>query len=173
MTTTQPTGDRIGAIFAEFMTAIRDFRCATSQSLVRSGVSLTHLHLMWILEHHGDLAMSRLADILDVSLSNATGIVDRMEERGLVERVRVPDDRRVVLVRLSIHGREVLRQLDLIKEDLMANIVARLSDPQRERLAKAMADVRDATLAILAEQGYAPGKAHAHEARRTEHKITA
>ena len=62
-------------------------------------MSMTHMHVMWLLQHHGDLSMSRLAELLDVSLSNATGIVDRMEERGLVERVRVPDDRRVVLVR--------------------------------------------------------------------------
>ena len=48
--------------------------------------------------------MSRLAELLDVSFSNATGIVDRMAERGLVERVRVPDDRRVVLVRIGRQG---------------------------------------------------------------------
>ena len=44
------------------------------------------------------MPMSRLAEMLDVSLSNATGLIDRMEERGFVERIRVPDDRRVVLV---------------------------------------------------------------------------
>ena len=45
--------------------------------------------------------MSRLAEMLDVSLSNATGLIDRMEERGFVERIRVPEDRRVVLVRIT------------------------------------------------------------------------
>ena len=62
---------------------------------------MTHLHVMWRLEEPGELTMSRLAEFLDVSLSNATGLVDRIEERGLVERSRVPDDRRVVLVRLT------------------------------------------------------------------------
>ena len=40
--------------------------------------------------------MSRLADVAGVSLSNATGLVDRMEERGYIERTRVPEDRRIV-----------------------------------------------------------------------------
>jgi DNA-binding MarR family transcriptional regulator len=154
--------ERIGQIFSEFMSAIREFRCASGQQLVRTGVSMTHLHLMWVLERHGDLPMSRLAEILDVSLSSATGIVDRMEERGIVDRIRVPDDRRIVLVRITDHGREVLRRTDLIKEDLMAEIVRRLDDRQRERLARAMADVRDATLAILAERGLSPGQPHDH-----------
>jgi DNA-binding MarR family transcriptional regulator len=164
------TSERIGEIFAEFMGAIRELRCATGQQLVRAGVSMTHLHLMWVLERHGDLPMSRLAEILDVSLSSATGIVDRMEERGLVDRVRVPDDRRVVLVRISDRGREVLRQTDLIKEDLMAEIASRLDDRQRERLARTMADVRDATLAILAERGLSPGQPHDHHRADHDHQ---
>src|SRR5215207_9253424 len=80
---------------------IAGFRCAGTGRLVKAGVSMTHMHVMWLLQHHGDLPMSRMAELLDVSFSNATGIVDRMEERGLVERVRVPDDRRVVLVRIA------------------------------------------------------------------------
>jgi DNA-binding MarR family transcriptional regulator len=160
--TDAPTAERIAQIFAEFMGAIREFRCAAGVQLVRAGVSMTHLHLMWILEQHGDLAMGRLAEILDVSVSSATGIVDRMEERGLVDRVRVPDDRRVVLVRISDRGREVLRQTDVLKEDLMAEIVRRLDGPRQERLAGAMGDVRDMALAILAEGGLTPGQRHDH-----------
>jgi DNA-binding MarR family transcriptional regulator len=156
------TREQIGKIFAEFMGAMREFRCAAGIRLVRAGVSMTHLHLMWILEQHGDLPMSRLAEILDVSVSSATGIVDRMEERGLVDRVRVPDDRRVVLVRISDRGREVLRQMDVLKEDLMAEIVRRLDGPRQERLAGAMADVRDQALAILAEGGLTLGQRHDH-----------
>ena len=67
--------------------------------MVKLGVSMTQVHVLSLLQHHGDVPMSRLADLLDVSVSNATGLIDRMEERGLVERVRVPDDRRVVIVR--------------------------------------------------------------------------
>ena len=87
---------------------IAGFRCAGTGRLVKAGVSMTHMHVMWLLQHHGDLTMSRLADLMDVSLSNATGIVDRMEERGLVERGRVPDDRRVVLVRIAAGGLQTL-----------------------------------------------------------------
>src|SRR3954453_19900734 len=76
---------------------IAGFRCAGTGRLVKAGVSMTHMHVMWLLQHHGELSMSRLAELLDVSFSNATGIVDRMEERGLGERLRVPDDRRIVL----------------------------------------------------------------------------
>jgi DNA-binding MarR family transcriptional regulator len=57
---------------------IGSLRCAGTGRMVKAGISMTHLHILWVLEHHGELPMSRLADLLDVSLSNATGLVDRM-----------------------------------------------------------------------------------------------
>src|SRR5437870_3109067 len=83
-------------IIAGVRTALREMKCIGSERIVRRGLSMSTWHVLVMLERHGDMSMSRLADLLDVSLSNATGLVDRMEERGLIERVRVPDDRRVV-----------------------------------------------------------------------------
>src|SRR4026209_2489232 len=96
------------ALTARITSGIHDiiagFRCAGTGRLVKAGVSMTHMHVMWLLQHHDELPMRRMAELLDVSFSNATGIVDRMEERGLVERVRVAGDRRVVLVRIAAGG---------------------------------------------------------------------
>ena len=54
--------------------------------LVQAGVSMTPDPRHVAAPAPGELTMSRLAELLDVSLSNATGLIDRMEERGLVER---------------------------------------------------------------------------------------
>src|SRR3954452_11998897 len=76
------------AIVDELHQMIGSLRCAGTGRMVKAGISMTHLHILWVLEHHGALPMGRLADLLDVSLSNASGLIDRMEERGLVERFR-------------------------------------------------------------------------------------
>src|SRR3954465_13309507 len=103
----EPTATRdplIDSIVGELHRMIGSLRCAGTGRMVKAGISMTHLHILWVLEHHGDMAMSRLAELLACSVSNATGRIERMGERGLVERVRVPDDRRVVLVRASAEG---------------------------------------------------------------------
>ena len=69
------------------------------RSWLKGSLSLIHLHVLTVLEADGPLPMSQLADTLDVSVASATGIVSRMEERGLVERQHDETDRRVVLVR--------------------------------------------------------------------------
>src|SRR5215203_4740535 len=100
------------SILEELHGMIGSLRCAGTGRMVKAGISMTHLHILWVLDHHGELPMSRLAELLDVSLSNATGLIDRMEERGLIERIRVPDDRRVVIVRTSPEGERLRDEIE-------------------------------------------------------------
>ena len=90
-------------------------RCAGSQRLVRLGISMTHFHVLTLLRHHDAMPMGHVAEILDTSMSSATGIIDRMEERGLVERVRVSDDRRVVMVRPTKTGLDLVDEVEFVK----------------------------------------------------------
>ncbi|MFJ7343969.1 MarR family winged helix-turn-helix transcriptional regulator [Streptomyces sp. NPDC101110] len=57
------------------------------------------------------LPMRRLAQQLKCEPSNVTGIVDRLEARGLVERQPAPADRRVKVAAATAEGREVARSL--------------------------------------------------------------
>ena len=131
-------------ILVELQEMISGLRCSGTGKMVKLGISMTHLHILWLLDHHGDLPMSRLADLLDVSLSNATGLVDRMEERGIVERVRVPDDRRVVLVRVAAEGVRVRDEVEAMRQDRLKAVLGRLDPTQLERVLAATIDLRRA-----------------------------
>jgi DNA-binding MarR family transcriptional regulator len=139
---------------------IGSLRCAGTGRMVKAGISMTHLHILWVLEHHGDLPMSRLAEMLDVSLSNATGLIDRMEERGLVERSRVPDDRRVVIVRASPEGARQRDEIEALKQDGMRAILERLTPDQLTRIHGAIGDLRTAVIDEI-------GTDHLHSHPRT------
>jgi DNA-binding MarR family transcriptional regulator len=144
-TTTKPAStDLVDTVVAELHAMLGSLRCAGTGRMVKAGISMTHLHILWVLEHHGEMPMSRLAELLDVSDSNATGLIDRMEERGLVERVRVPDDRRVVLVRASAEGARQRDEIEALKQDGMRSILARLRPDQLKRMVGAIADLRGA-----------------------------
>ncbi len=58
------------------------------------------------------LTMSAFANCVFVDASNATGMVDRLEARGLVERLPSTADRRVKLVHLTAAGKRLHRRLD-------------------------------------------------------------
>jgi DNA-binding MarR family transcriptional regulator len=156
---TTPTDPMVDAIVGELHRMIGSLRCAGTGRMVKAGISMTHLHILWVLEHHGDLTMSRLADMLDVSVSNATGLIDRMEERGLVERVRVPDDRRVVLVRASAEGARMRDEIETLKQDRMRAILGRLRPDQLTRVLDAFGDLQGA---VVGEIGTEHLDAHVH-----------
>lgn len=131
-------------IVVELQEMTSGLRCSGTGKMVKLGISMTHLHILWLLDHHGDVPMSRLANLLDVSLSNATGLIDRMEERGIVERVRVPDDRRVVLVRVTPEGVRVRDEVEAMRQDRLRAVLGRLDATQLERVLAATIDLRRA-----------------------------
>ncbi|MCK7611775.1 MarR family winged helix-turn-helix transcriptional regulator [Roseibium sediminicola] len=63
------------------------------------------------------LKMSDLSTFLKVSNGNVTGIVDKLTEEGLAERVAVPGDRRAQLARLTGKGRTAFEELALHHEN--------------------------------------------------------
>jgi MarR family transcriptional regulator, organic hydroperoxide resistance regulator len=68
-------------------------------------------HALRLLEPERPLGMSRLADALYCHASNVTGIVDRLEARGLVERRLDPEDRRVKALALTAQGVRVRQRV--------------------------------------------------------------
>jgi len=161
----------VDAILGDLGHAIGAVRCAGSQRLLRLGISMTHLHVLTLLRHHGPLPMSRVADLLDGSLSSVTGIVDRMEERGLVRRVRVPDDRRIVLVQPTTEGLDLVDEVEIVRSDLARAVLERLDGPALQRLGLAIADIRAAMSEELrsAPERYEALAGHAHdEPHRTD-----
>ena len=118
---------------------------------LKGSLSLIHLHVLTVLEAEGPMPMSRLADTLDVSLASATGIVTRMEERGLVERRHDQDDRRVVIVAPTDAGAAVFKDMMAARREHLTGVLARLSDAELESFLVGLRAVRAARAAIHAD----------------------
>jgi DNA-binding MarR family transcriptional regulator len=88
--------------------------------------------------NNGPMSSAQLSRALYVTPSNITGIIDRLEKKQLVERIRKKGDRRVALITLTDSGRELSRALP---DPIMKKFIAELADLEPEDvqlLAKAM-----------------------------------
>ncbi len=112
--------------------------------------SLIHLNVLTLLEAHGSLSMSHLAEALDISVASATGVVDRMEKRGLVERRRDADDRRVVLVYPAADGRRVVGEIDSRRRTGLTKLLEHLTDEDLRALLQGHRALRAARAEIAA-----------------------
>lgn len=119
----------------------------------RGTVSLIHLNVLTLLEAEGPMAMGRVAEALDVSVASATGIVTRMETRGLVERAHDERDRRVVLVRQTLAGADVFRGIEAYRRAGLTRLLTHLTDDELAGFLAGHRALRSARAAYVHEQG--------------------
>lgn len=129
--------------------------------------SLIHLNVLTVLDADGPDSMSHLADALDVSVASMTGIVDRMEKRGLVERRHEDKDRRVVLVYPTGAGRDVFREIDERRRVGLGRLLERLSAEELEGLLKGHRALRHARTDSAAAHAAESAGTSDHDVRST------
>jgi MarR family transcriptional regulator, organic hydroperoxide resistance regulator len=111
--------------------------------LAELDLTTVQAHALRRLDPERPLAMSALAEALYCHASNVTGIVDRLESRGLVERTPGAEDRRVKTLVLTPEGAEVrVRVIELLSEPPAALAALPAADQRtlRDILRRALAD---------------------------------
>ncbi|HEY7258186.1 MAG TPA: MarR family transcriptional regulator [Gaiellales bacterium] len=98
-------------------------------------LSPPQVHALRVLSPDEPLPMGRLACALGCDASNVTGIVDRLEKRGLIERRASERDRRVKVLVVTAEGAQVRRRL-LLRLGEPPQGIAALSPADRRRLAR-------------------------------------
>jgi len=115
-------------------------RCQMGPLAAELELSPAQCHVLRILEPENPVPMRRLADALTCDASNVTGLVDRLESRGLVRRRASDVDRRVKVLELTPKGArlralflermttppEGLERLSVREQQLLVRILGRL-----------------------------------------------
>lgn len=122
------------------------------------GVSPTQLNVIKLIDQLGELSLSELAMKLATQNATVTGIIDRMDEAGLVTRARSPEDRRVWHVRLTERGRQIARSADVGPWDTLRRAVDALGGRKQQQLVALLREVAAYVAAEIEER--------AHDAKR-------
>jgi DNA-binding MarR family transcriptional regulator len=92
------------------------------------GVTVVQHRVLVLLEAHGTLSVSALADALGVDQSNASRHCTRLAHLGLVSRARSDHDRRAVDVTLTAAGRHQIRAVHRARRHAIARVLDRMPD---------------------------------------------
>jgi DNA-binding MarR family transcriptional regulator len=123
-----------------------DQRSRVGSALSGLGLTFAQAHALRLLDPERPLPMSALAERLFCDASNVTGIADRLESRGLVERRSAEGDRRVKALTLTVDGVQLRgRVLEIMSEPPRAIASLSVADQRalRDILARAVEHLRD------------------------------
>jgi DNA-binding MarR family transcriptional regulator len=94
---------------------------------IDSGLTITQLRSLFLIVNKGSTNFRKLAEALGVTPSNVTGIVDRLEEQGLVSRTQNPEDRREMTLQATNKGNALVSNLKDAEIKQMTQILSLLS----------------------------------------------
>ena len=98
------------------------------------GLKVPEYSILMLVAHNADVNQKRLGTALDISPPNLAVILDRMAERGWVERVRGTSDRRAQHIHLTAAGRVLAERSQRIAETMEEPVLAVLSSAERALL---------------------------------------
>jgi DNA-binding MarR family transcriptional regulator len=104
------------------------------EALEPTGLSPQHHAVLSVLDERACGAQGAIADALGYDRSQLVGLLDELEEQGLIARKRDPDDRRRHVVKLTPAGSEALSELRAIAKTLEKEFLAPLSADERRTL---------------------------------------
>lgn len=103
--------------------------------------------LVFIAAHNGEATPSMLSQILSLEVQSVSGLVNRLEKKGLVIRSKDPERKNVIRLSLTEKGQELaqkVRQLDFVKAT-----ISQLTDEQQKQLRTCLSILLDYALIEL------------------------
>lgn len=101
-----------------------------------TGLSFVQLLVLRTLSTRGPMRMGAASDDLALADGVMTGVVDRLQERGLVERLRDPADRRAILIGLTPEGEAFARSTIAPYEKALETIFEGMEEEAVEQIAE-------------------------------------
>jgi DNA-binding MarR family transcriptional regulator len=104
------------------------------QMLGEFGLRPRHHIAMTVLRDLGETGQADLAATLRIDRTNLVGLLNDLEERGLIERRRSPEDRRRHTVALTVKGRRQLAEVEFALLAIESEVLAGLDEGERRQL---------------------------------------
>ena len=95
-------------------------------------LNTSRLACLKVLYMRGDIPLSEISRGTYLSPSTITSAIDRLEEKKLVERKRISDDRRVIIIGLTLEGKKIAESTPDTIHDKLAGVVSKLERKDKE-----------------------------------------
>lgn len=104
-------------------------------------IKFAHIPILCQIQTLKSPTMGELGDSSGFQLSSLTRITDKLVERGLVAREADASDRRVVRIRITDEGSQIVRKFEIARKKKVRSILMRLTSSERKDLIRVLQDI--------------------------------
>lgn len=95
-----------------------------------SDLSVTEMHIIEAIGMDREMTMTEVANDLEITVGTLTTAINRLIKKEYVERRRIEEDRRVVLIKLTDKGEEAFKSHAQFHDDMIKSIILELSESE-------------------------------------------
>lgn len=144
MMTTKLTAEHCAAKIMQVIPMVVRFLRAEMRRQGQPLLSLSQLRVLGFLQRHPQASLSEVADYLDVTRSTMSAMIERLVQRGLVDRTDDPQQRRRLILTLTATGAQHLRLVSDATRSKVAELLVNLSEVQLRQLMEGIVLVEEA-----------------------------
>ena len=122
---------------------MKEFARRQVDELYKGKITLPQFLILEFLHHSGELKMTDLATFMHVTTAAITGIGDRLVRGGYLVRAYDSDDRRIIKVRLTAKGSELVRKVSEQRRHMVIKIFGKLSEEDRQDYLRILMQIKD------------------------------
>lgn len=143
--------ERIDEILVDLFNIVLKMEERALNDSSRHDLSMTEMHTLVAIggEHKINgrtekaKTMSQVAAVLKISVSTLTTAINRLVKKGYVERFRIPEDKRIVKIRLTASGREAVAEHSAFHTKMISEAISMLSPDEVGRFVQSLENMNE------------------------------
>ncbi len=113
-------------------TLMREFARKGSNELCKGKITFPQFLILDFLTRENESTMTDISRFMRVTTATMTGIVNRLVEAGYCQRIFDPQDRRIVMMKLTSRGESIVRKLNDERRKMIVDVFGKLSQKERD-----------------------------------------
>jgi len=138
----RPEPSSVATVVRELTTAYRALQSCEAHHLRRHDLTPAQADVICALGSHHAVSCRELAESALVSRGSLSGILERLERRGLIRRTPSRKDRRMMLIELTDSGAKILAEIEPDRTMALARRLDRLDARQQTTIVDALKELR-------------------------------
>ncbi len=121
-------------LFVVLSKAYRSITDQVKRDIQKQGLNPTEFGVLEMLYHQGEQPLQKIGDKILLASGSITYVVDKLQQKGLLERKPCPNDRRITYAAISEEGRKLLHSIFPDHWKKIEEITGGLSNEEKEQL---------------------------------------